>query len=61
VVADRRDEGERRVEPEARDSSERRNRVERNILATPVGLPAEGQGRDRTLRVAAQNLNRLLG
>jgi len=52
---------ERRRDPESRDSVERRSQVERNILATPVGLPAEGQGRDRTLRVAAQNLNRLLG
>jgi len=58
---ERRRERERRADPEAREAVERRSQVERNILATPVGLPAEGEGRDRTLRVAAQNLNRLLG
>src|SRR5207342_1735801 len=58
--AERRDDSERRSDPGARESDQRRSHVERNILASPVGLPAE-QGRDRTLRVAAQNLNRLLG
>jgi two-component system sensor histidine kinase and response regulator WspE len=57
----RRERAERRSEPRERDSPERRSQVERNILATPVGLPVEGDGPDRTLRVAAQNLNRLLG
>jgi two-component system sensor histidine kinase and response regulator WspE len=58
---ERRGASERRADPDVRDASDRRASVERNILATPVGSPSEGEGRDRTLRVAAQNLNRLLG
>jgi len=52
---------ERRSEARVEDTSERRSQVERNIVTSPVGAPAESDGRDRTLRVAAQNLNRLLG
>ncbi len=58
---ERREENGRRREPGEREAQERRSEVERNILASPVGLPADGDARDRTLRVAAQNLNRLLG
>jgi two-component system sensor histidine kinase and response regulator WspE len=61
AARERRGEAERRADPDRGEEGERRNQVERNILATPVGLPTEGEGRDRTLRVAAQNLNRLLG
>jgi two-component system sensor histidine kinase and response regulator WspE len=39
---------------------ERRSNVQRDIVATPVGAAGE-DARERTLRVAAQNLNRLLG
>jgi two-component system sensor histidine kinase and response regulator WspE len=50
----------RRARAAAKDESDRRSNIQRDILATPVGAPVE-DARDRTLRVAAQNLNRLLG
>jgi two-component system sensor histidine kinase and response regulator WspE len=53
---------ERRRDPDSRESADRRDPIERSIVASPVAAPAEGgDSRDRTLRVAAQNLNRLLG
>jgi two-component system sensor histidine kinase and response regulator WspE len=58
---ERRREVERRAQPVEREASERRNNIERHIVAAPVAARAESEGRERTLRVAAQNLNRLLG
>ncbi|MEO8161049.1 MAG: chemotaxis protein CheA, partial [Arenimonas sp.] len=59
---ERRVDTERRDELAPRETPDRRSNIERSIVATPTGAQAEGgDGRDRTLRVAAQNLNRLLG
>jgi two-component system sensor histidine kinase and response regulator WspE len=65
---ERRGEAERRAQPAQRDEPERRtnernaeHHIERSIVAAPALARGEPEGQERTLRVAAQNLNRLLG